>query len=226
MAAPFSGIGATKILADPRDSLSAFCTFLHHPSGAPLILRTSDGGTTWRDVTGDLGDQSVNALVIDPSEPSDWYAGTDVGVWVTQDGGGHWRAFGLGLPNALVSDLEVQGSFGRLYAATHGRGLWQTEVLSEIAHRQLATTPMLLEVVSRNPSADQFTIEYGARQGTIARLEVVSIHGRRIETLAEAPADGTPRVATWQASGLASGIYFLVLRSNVAHAARKVVLIR
>jgi len=226
MATPFPGVGGTQVLADPHDSLAAFCTFLHHSAGGPLVVRTADGGISWSDVTGDLGEQSVNAVGVDPQEVSDWYVGTDVGVWVTRDGGYHWRPYGANLPNALVSDLEFQPAFGWVYAATHGRGLWRIQALSEAAPRQLIPTSMLLDLVSRSPAANQFTIGFGARGTGMVRLEVFSVQGRRISILAESPADGLERTVTWRPTGLASGICFLVLRSNLAHAARKVVLIR
>jgi hypothetical protein len=226
MATPFAGIGGTKILADPRDSMAAFCTFLHYPSGAPLIVRTHDGGSTWQDVSGDLGEQAVNSIAVDPRQPNDWYIGTDVGIWVTQDGGTHWRPYGLGLPNALVLDVEIQESVGQLYAATHGRGLWRTETLNDLAARELTKTSVLLEIVSRNPSPDQFSIRFGARGGLPARLDVFSLQGRRVASVTQAPADGTARVTSWRPVGLASGIYFLVVRSGSDHVTRKVVLIR
>ena len=40
----------------------------------------------------------MNSLVLDPSYPNTIYAGTDVGPFVTYDGGAHWGTMGTGFP--------------------------------------------------------------------------------------------------------------------------------
>ena len=47
---------------------------------------SSDGGTTWTDISGDLPDNPTNALVIDENNPNVMYVGMDVGVFRTVDG--------------------------------------------------------------------------------------------------------------------------------------------
>jgi hypothetical protein len=70
----------------------------------------------------------INALVIDPSNSSDLYAGTDIGVYNSTDGGAHWAPFGSGLPRASVFDLALQNANRILRAATHGRGVWEVSL--------------------------------------------------------------------------------------------------
>jgi hypothetical protein len=72
----------------------------------------------------------INALVIDPLNSNNLYAGTDIGVYSSTDGGANWAPFGSGLPRSAVFDLQIQPSFRLLRAATHGRGVWETPLLS------------------------------------------------------------------------------------------------
>jgi hypothetical protein len=73
----------------------------------------------------------VNALVIDPGAPNTIYAGTDIGVFVTQDGGGNWVPYTTGMPRVTVVDLSFQNvGLRTIRAATHGRGIWERNPLS------------------------------------------------------------------------------------------------
>jgi hypothetical protein len=49
--------------------------------------------------------------------------GTDLGVTISSDGGATWSQLGRLLPYTTVMDVHL-GPDGRLYAATHGRGIW------------------------------------------------------------------------------------------------------
>jgi hypothetical protein len=64
-----------------------------------------------------------NAIAVDPVNPNTVYVGTDIGVWVSTDGGGSWTHMGpdTGMPNVAVFDLKIQARTGRVFAFTHGR---------------------------------------------------------------------------------------------------------
>ncbi len=101
----------------------------------PYIYRTHDGGRTWRKIVDGLPDDSpVDTVRADPLRQGLLYAGTETGVWVSFDDGGHWQSLQLNLPHTSVRDLIVHGN--DLVVATHGRGFWildDVEPLREIA---------------------------------------------------------------------------------------------
>jgi len=92
----------------------------------------SGGSWTWADLSGTppnrLPDAPANALLVDPTAPNTMYVGTDVGVWTTTDGGANWNPFSDGLPNVAVYDLKLHAPTRLLRAATHGRGLWESQL--------------------------------------------------------------------------------------------------
>lgn len=94
------------------------------PSRPGHVFRTLDGGGNWADVTGDLPDAPVNSLILDPSFPNTLYAGTDVGAFVTYNGGAHWNALGTGFPLVAIWQLDLDPSHRVLAAGTHGRGAY------------------------------------------------------------------------------------------------------
>ncbi|MDX6410525.1 MAG: hypothetical protein QOE91_41, partial [Gaiellaceae bacterium] len=96
------------------------------PSRPGHVYRTTDGGGKWADITGNLPDSPVNSLILDPSFPNTLYAGTDVGPFVTYNGGATWLALGNDASFPLVSiwQLDLDPSHRVLAAGTHGRGAY------------------------------------------------------------------------------------------------------
>ena len=67
----------------------------------------------------------INALAVDPDNSNNIFAGTDIGVYNSTDGGASWVPFGTGLPRSAVFDLALQKANRVLRAGTHGRGVWE-----------------------------------------------------------------------------------------------------
>ncbi len=94
----------------------------------------SNAMPTWTAVGGTGGnvipDVPVNAFAVDASDPtlpgvSVLYAGTDIGVYRSTNGGTDWLPFGAGLPRVAVFDMAIQQLHRFLRIATHGRGMWE-----------------------------------------------------------------------------------------------------
>jgi photosystem II stability/assembly factor-like uncharacterized protein len=91
----------------------------------PRLFRTRDEGLTWDDISRDLPQVALNAVLPDPKAPGRLLVATDAGVALSTDDGATWRDASAGLPNAVVFDLCQDPASGRLGAATYGRGLWE-----------------------------------------------------------------------------------------------------
>src|SRR5262249_46407932 len=50
--------------------------------------------------------------------------------YFSSDGGASWSPFGTGLPRVAVFDLQIQPTSRILRAGTHGRGVWETALVS------------------------------------------------------------------------------------------------
>jgi len=90
------------------------------------VFKTSDAGQSWTDISGNLPDNPVNSLTLDPSFPNTLYAATDVGPFVTYDGGGHWGQLGGAgtIPAVAVDQIDLDSYDRVIGAGTHGRGAW------------------------------------------------------------------------------------------------------
>jgi hypothetical protein len=83
------------------------------------------GAPTWTVSGVGIPDVPTNALAIDPANTNTIYAGTDIGVFRSVDGGASWQPFSDGLPRVAVFDMAIQNANRFLRIATHGRGIWE-----------------------------------------------------------------------------------------------------
>ena len=118
------------VTVDPKNPAHAYAIFNGFSrrwipgGGVGHVFETTDGGQSWRDISGNLPDIASDALVLSHGQLA---LATDQGVFTARAGQGtatSWSRLGSGLPNAAVDDLTA-GPGGFIYAATHGRGVWR-----------------------------------------------------------------------------------------------------
>lgn len=118
----------TAIAIDPSDYRVAYVAVAGFNAATPTtpghLFRTTDAGHTWQAADAGLPDIPINTVVLDPGKPNTVYIGTDVGVYVSEDGGGTWTPLGEGLPIVAVWQLSFNAFTRQLVAGTHGRGAW------------------------------------------------------------------------------------------------------
>jgi len=101
----------------------------------PLLFRTTDYGKSWTQITtGMPATAYTRSIREDPVRRGLLFAGTESGVWVSFDDGGHWQSLQLNLPRSSVRDLTIHGA--DLIVATHGRAFWSLDDIAPL--RQIA----------------------------------------------------------------------------------------
>lgn len=100
------------------------------------IFRSTNGGVTWNDISGNLPDIPFNSVRLDQKSGVLYVAGDD-GVYSSTNYGGSWTRIPGSLPTVQVVDLDVSNSTGLLGAGTHGRGLWTTPLSTVVAKPNL-----------------------------------------------------------------------------------------
>lgn len=249
------GDSAREILAHPTDANTAFVTFSSYATVAHVV-RTTNLGSTWADVTGNLPPQPVNAIAINPSDTSEWFIGADTGVYRSTNGGTNWTPFGTGLPNALIADLEIQSRLQRLVAGTYGRGAWEASLVSTndavppgertVARSesgdQAATPPPLDEPLPEkssligltpNPGRGETVVRFtvGRSEKAEVRIAVYDVSGRRVAQLLRGEIEPGWREVSWKGldekgNRVATGIYFIQFLAGDVRETRKVVQLR
>ncbi|MCE9573560.1 MAG: sialidase [Deltaproteobacteria bacterium] len=116
---------------------TAYAAFDRHTFGdmTPWVYRTTDYGKTWTRLVAPASGVRGYAHVIkeDTVAKSLLFLGTELGLWISTDGGTTWAAFQGGkFPSVAVREIQVQPRDGDLVIATHGRGIWIIDDLSPL----------------------------------------------------------------------------------------------
>ncbi len=118
----------------------------------PLAFVTKDYGKTWNEITfGFEKDHFVRVVREDPKEPGLLYAGTEGGLYFSNNNGRKWSKFGLNLPVTPITDLTFQDN--DLIIATSGRGFWILDDLGAIQQSKgVVTSGTTLKLFTPKPT--------------------------------------------------------------------------
>ncbi|MDQ3907121.1 MAG: glycosyl hydrolase [Acidobacteriota bacterium] len=123
---PFSEV--THVEPSVYDRNLVYATFDRHmlDDFRPYVYKSTDGGKTWRSITGDLPDHAyVHVLREDPKNQNLIYAGTELGIFASYTGGRDWIPLRLkNLPTVAVRDIKIHPRDNDIVIATHGRSLY------------------------------------------------------------------------------------------------------
>jgi len=117
---------------------------------------TTNTGGSWTNITNDLPDVPADSFVKDATTGY-LYVGTDVGVFISTNGGSNWLPFGTGLPSAPVLNIKtfINGSIRLLRAGTYGRGVWSIALAS--AAPTLSTSSLTMVTIPNVPQTQSIT---------------------------------------------------------------------
>lgn len=119
----------SRAVIDPANSNVAYIALTGYGiAGANHIWKTTNlmsGTPTWTASGTGLPDVPVSGFAVDPGNTQHLYAGTDIGVFRSTDGGASWQPFSNGLPRVAVFDVAIQNANRILRVATHGRGIYE-----------------------------------------------------------------------------------------------------
>jgi len=115
----------SRVTAWRREAGTAYVSIDNHrlDDFAPYAFVTHDYGRTWANIATGLRGY-VHLVLEDPRQPQLLYAGTELGLFASFDGGARWTDLRLGLPPLPVYDIVVHPRDNDLVIATHARGFY------------------------------------------------------------------------------------------------------
>jgi len=194
------GYWVSRVVASSHAPGTAYVTYsgLRNDDFRAFVYKTTDYGATWTSIVGNLPAKSVNVIREDPNNPNLLFVGMDFGLYVTIDGGKTWQEMRNGLPTQPVHDLKIHPREHDLIVATHGRGIFITDIsaLEEITDKTLAQDFVLFEVESKV----KWTVRRGNAAATTNFNGESEPNGVMVNYYQKAPAAGDVVVKIMQGS--------------------------
>jgi photosystem II stability/assembly factor-like uncharacterized protein len=200
----------TSIAVDPASATTAyagFSGFTGYGDSLGHIFKTTNAGSTWVDISSDLPNTPVDAILIDPDDPNVLFIGTDIGAFYTTTGGASWSTLGQGLPNVVVTGLGLHENSRTLRATTHGRSAWDLNVAT------LLPVPTVSSVTPATMKADDESTQLTVTGYQFNSKSVVVWNGSTVPTTY---LSGTEVKATIPGADLSRGGTFFVAVMNGA----------
>lgn len=184
------------------------------------VYRTSNNGTSWTQTS--LVKDITSLIVVD----TNLFAGTWAqGVYYMNNIDGSWKS--IGLPSVYVTGFAADN--GTLYTSTQFNTVWKrpiAEIITGIQDAKQIPVEFALSQNYPNPFNPTTTINYSVSKSNSVTLKVYNVMGKEVETLVnEQKAPGNYEVR-FDASKLASGIYFYQLKSGSLVSTKKLVLLK
>lgn len=151
-----------SIEASPYDPAEAYFAATGYKSGnyEPYLYKTKDYGKTWTKITSGIDPEHFTRVVrADPVKKGMLYAGTETGMYYSNDDGASWHTLQMNLPIVPITDLTIKEN--SLIAATQGRAFWMIDDLT-VLHQ--AAPGMENEALHLFKPQDSYRIDGAARK--------------------------------------------------------------
>ena len=103
----------------------AYAVFDGHTKNdySAYVYKTTDFGKTWNSITTKEISTFARNIQEDYKNPNLLFLGTELGLFITLDGGISWSKFENNVPSAAIHYMEMHPKTNDLIIATHGRGI-------------------------------------------------------------------------------------------------------
>lgn len=226
----------SDIVFDPNDPDRIYATFQGYSrlvnDTRGHVWRTLNQGGSWTNITGNLPDVPVNALVVDPSDNNRLVIGTDAGLFQTLNGGTTWLPYNEGFPSgAVVVELIHHEASGLLFASTHGRGAFKRRWTDSSDVVIPPPTSFVLYQNHPNPFNPLTHIRFFLTQAEFATVDIYNALGQHVRRLAAQTFTIGDNTVVWDgldALGVAvtSGVYIYRVKTPTTTRARKMLLLK
>lgn len=133
---------------------------------SPYLFHTQNMGKSWRNLVDDTQIKGFTLSFAQDHQVADlMFLGTDVGLYVSFDGGKKWHHLYKNFPQVQVTDLKIHPREDALVIGTFGRAIWimdDLQVLRDIAKNTEAVLEKPFKVFDTSPG---YLVSYRSYDG-------------------------------------------------------------
>ncbi len=223
------------IAVDKTNSNRALLAFGNY--NIKSLWLTSDGGSTWSDVEGNLSGPSGPSIrwatLVYVGNQLNVFIGTSIGLLMTSKLQGDstvWvQAAANEIGNVLISYMDYRESDRTLVVGTFGRGVFSTQIPNtplSVTTTSKVPQQFVLEQNFPNPFNPVTTIRYSLPSSATVKLTIVDVQGKIIATLVNEEQSAGWKEVVWKGSAFSSGIYFYKLQAGNYVGVKKLMLLK
>ena len=218
----------TGLATHPIDNSTAYVLFSQ--ANGPKILRTTDFGNSWIDISGfeiDGVEKSKNgfpnvatySLLVMPFDTNIIWAGTEIGLFESIDNGKSWHYADNGLPAVGIWQMKIVNN--QIVLATHGRGIWTLDV-EEIVTTNNPEENNIGFNIYPNPVSKKSFIDFNVNSITRVDISLYSLDGKKLKNIVNRNMQGKQKIA-FDRDNLLPGIYILTLKTMHGTSSKKII---
>ncbi|XZE54588.1 WD40/YVTN/BNR-like repeat-containing protein [Planctomycetaceae bacterium SH139] len=139
----------------PHDKATAYIATTRYKFNdkRPGLYKTTDYGQSWTAISSGIPEGAFTRVVREePRQQGLLFAGTEMGLYLSRDGGASWQPFQLNLPVTPILDLMIRHD--DLIVATSGRSIWILDDLELIRQREYLQDDANADMHLFEPAAD------------------------------------------------------------------------
>jgi hypothetical protein len=172
----------SDITASPKDPGHIWITISGYTE-ANKVFESRDSGATWTNISVGLPNVPVNCAQAEGSLEEGVFVGTDMGVFYRNNSTNGWVFYNDELPLVMVNELEVLPQFGKIRAATYGRGIWEAPLSGTIVSVEKMKSLAREIVLYPNPAQEQTHIRFSELSAAPTQIRIYDVTGKLFQTI-------------------------------------------
>jgi hypothetical protein len=208
----------TSIHASPNFSNNVYVTHTGYKynSYIPHIHKSTNNGTSWVDISGNLPQAGINDVLVFPGNENNLFVATDIGVYVTYDGGLNWVRVGSNMPFISVWDLSYNPVNKRLIAGTYAKSIQTIDVTTLTTGISNLKNAAIAAMVFPTVTSSEVNVNGKFEKG--AEITLYDIQGKKVKHVNTAQDENRIDI-----SELKNGIYLVEIRSEGTSTVKRVI---
>lgn len=214
----------TDIKASPSQEDWVYVTLSGYKDNdfSPRVFRSTDRGTNWEAIAGDLPNLAINDIYILPEhQDSILFVATDGGVYGSTNSGESWDRLGANMPFIPVYDLEWNVANNELIAGTHARSImtYPIDTILNATETAVAEIPVVASSVKLwpSPAKSKVDLQFELKSGiSTYAVRLLDQHGQVLQQIKERNTAKGLIQHNFTLQNLPSGTYLLSIQAGKA----------
>lgn len=186
-------------------------------TGNQRVYVSSNGGDSWMSYKFNLPNFSAQALAWHDNGENGLYLGMNYGIYYIDDTFTEWQPFSNGLPNVIISELEVNTANHKIYAGTYGRGLWSSEVYDAT----LSVDEFALQSFEMYPNPAKNLVSLKWNKSDLVSVRIFDVSGKLMYFTKNINISEPTNI---DVTKYASGLYFVKINNTEGSVTRKLII--